>query len=150
MTVLGINFKKGEIRFTALQGTKAKPILVEKGAHAVITAQTTPHLLNWFETTFEEMINRLKPDRLAYKLLLSPKKQQLEYISYPEAILNLVAFKRGIPIQSYTTGNFVSSKFGQPKTLDLYKYCDDIFGNNPPKWDKDQKNSLIPAWLELP
>lgn len=150
MTVLGVNFKKGEIRFTVLDGTKEKPVMIEKGAHAVITAPTTPHLLNWFETTFEELINRVAPDRIAYKLLLSPKKQQLEYISYPEAILNLVAYKRDVPIRSYTTLNFVGSKFGLTKSTDIYEHCDTVFGENPPKWDRDQKNSLLAAWLELP
>ena len=150
MKVLGVNLKKGEIRFTVLEGSREKPTLVEKGAHTVITAQSTPHLLDWFETTFEELINRIQPDKIAYKLLLAQKKAQLDYITYPEAILNLLAFKKSLSIKSYTTQNFVPSKFGLPKTVNLHTFCDEVFGKNPPKWDKDQKNSLIAAWLELP
>jgi len=149
MRVLGFNLQKGHIRYSVLEGTKDAPILVEKNRHKVITASSTSDLMDWFETTFDSLISRVMPDKIAYRLALEPRKAQISYLTFPYAILNLIVHKKNLPITEYTSRNFVPSKFGLDKKTDIYNYCDTIFGMNPPYWDKAQKYSLIAAWLEL-
>ncbi len=149
MKVLGFDLLKGQIRYSVLEGTKDNPTLVDKNRHKVIVSSSIPDLMDWFETTFESLINRLEPDRLAYRLALEPRRAQISYLTFPYAILNLIAYRKGLSIAEYTSGNFVASKFGLDKKIDMYEYCDEIFGTNPPYWDKNQKYSIIAAWLEL-
>ena len=149
MKTLGFNLQKGQIRYSLLEGTKDNPILIEKNLHKVISSPSIPNLMDWFETTFQSLIIRLEPDKIAYRLALEPKRVQISYLTFPYAVLNLIAYKKELPIAEYTSGNFVASKFGLDKKVDIYKYCDKVFGINPPYWDTNQKYSVIAAWLEL-
>jgi hypothetical protein len=148
MDVLGFNLQKGEIRFSLLTGTKQVPRLVEKGRHLVID-EATPQLMDWFESTFDSIITRTSPDRIAYRLSLEPTKSQIQYLTFPYAILNLLAHRKKIEIYEYVTLNFTASKFGQPKGTNVYEYCTKVFGEHPPHWDKNQQNSILAAWLTL-
>lgn len=148
MNVLGFNLQKGEIRFSLLTGTKQAPVLVEKGRHLVVD-ETAPELMDWFESTFDSIITKTNPNRIAYRLSLNPTKPQIQYLTFPYAILNLLAHRKNIEIFEYITQNFTASKFGQPKGTDVYEYCTKVFGEHPPHWDKNQQNSLLAAWLSL-
>lgn len=150
MKILGIHLLKGELRYTILKGTKQKPILIDKNRLSTISTSNIPELMDWFETNFNQLIAKLGPEKIAYRLTLNPKKDQLFSTEFPYGILNLICYKQNIPIDFYVPQSFKPSKLNQPKDIDIYSYCDQIFGQHPPYWDKNQKNSLLVAWFELP
>lgn len=149
MKVLGINILSGKIHYCVLEGSKASPSLVEKDRIVTISSAQVPALMDWFETTIENLINRINPDKIAYRQSLNLNKAQQYNISYPHGILNLLAFKKNIDIKSWVPQNFVASKLGLPKGSNLLEICDQQFGKNPPYWDSGMKNSVLSAWMAL-
>ncbi len=106
--------------------------------------------MDWFDTQFRSLLDQHKPDKIAYRLTLDPKKDQLFTSEFPLGILNLHAHQRGLPIAGYTPRAFVGSKLGLKKGADLSLHCDDVFGEHPPYWDNNQKYAILVAWFELP
>ncbi len=149
MKVLGFDLSKNEIRYSLLEGRIKEPVLVEKERLVVLSTTRVPELMNWFETTYDSLITRMKPDKVAYRLSLEPLRDQMFYLIYPYGVLELLCFKRNIPISSHTKRNFAPTKFNLPKNSNVYKYCDEVFGINRPYWDEKQKHSLLSAWLNL-
>jgi Holliday junction resolvasome RuvABC endonuclease subunit len=147
--VLGINILTGKIYYCVVEGTKTSPLLIEKDRIVTITSAQVPSLMDWFETTFENLINRINPDKIAYRQSLNLNKAQQYNISYPHGILNLLAHKKHISIQSWVPQNFVASKLGLLKGTNLLEKCDLQFGKNPPYWDSGMKNSILSAWMAL-
>ncbi len=150
MKILGVHVATGQLRYSVLEGTKANPVLIEKGKLSTIDPKNAPQLMDWYESQFSLILDQHTPDRIAYRLTLQPNKNQLITSSFPMGILNLLAHRRNLPIQLYVSGNFVASKLSLAKGTDIYAYCDQVFGMNPPYWDKNQKNSVLVAWFELP
>jgi hypothetical protein len=150
MKVLGIHIATGQLRYSILEGTKAIPSLVMKDRLITTDPQNVPALMDWFETQFNLLLYQSKPDRIAYRLTLAPKKDQLFTSSFPFGILNLLAHRNSIPISSYVAGNFVASRLNLPKGTDIYAHCDSVFGSRPPYWDTNQKHAILAAWFELP
>lgn len=109
-----------------------------------------PALMDWYDTQFAAILDAQTPDRIAYRLTLEPKKEQLFTSEFPFGILNLHAYKRGIPITNIVPRSFVASKLGLAKGKDLLSYCDDVLGMHPPYWDANQKYAILAAWFELP
>lgn len=149
MRVLGLEIIKGQLRYSVLEGTKEEPSLIGKNRIVVPEMESIPELMDWFDSEFDELISKYKPSKIAYRLALEPRKQQMSYLIYPWAILNLKCFEKDLEAKDYIKRNFVPNKFGLGKNIDLYNHCDEIFGINPPYWDKNQKYSLLAAWLEL-
>jgi hypothetical protein len=150
MKVLGIHIATGQLRYSVLEGSKASPALVAKERMLTTEPKDAPPLMDWYESQFNLILDRYAPDRIAYRLTLAPKKNELVTSSFPLGILNLLAHHRNLPITSYVHGNFVASRLSLPMETDIYAYCDQIFGSNPPYWDKNQKHSVLVAWFELP
>lgn len=149
MNVLGIVVAKGNFRYALLTGTKQKPDLVEKGRFVTPDPEDVPALMNWYESQFGQLIARLTPDRVAYRLPLDPNKEQLFTSEFPLGILNLLAFQKELPITPYSPQSFVPSKLHLPKSTDLYVTCDHTFGIQSPYWDNPQKHAILVAWFEL-
>jgi len=149
MKTLGINLETGSLRYCVLEGTKKAPTLIEKDKLDINSATTTDALMNWYDSTFENIINRVQPDAIGCRLALNAKKNQIRYWYYPYGVLNGIAHKKGIPVTEYVTQNFTASKFGLTKGIDLFNHIDIVFGKNPPYWDKSQKNSMLSAWMLL-
>lgn len=149
MRVLGIHLLSGQLLYALVEGDKTSPTLIEKSRLIPISTTCIGELMNWFETNFEALITRLQPDKVAHRLTLQPDKKQIIHLEFPLGVLNLICFKHGIPTSNYTPPGYTASKLGMPKTTDLYQHCDDIFGKNPPYWDKNLKNALLAAWFEL-
>lgn len=150
MKVLGVHIATGQFRYSILNGTKVAPALVEKGRLVTPAADDVPALMDWYESQFNLLLDQFAPDRIAYRLTLAPKKKQLFTSSFPLGILNFLAYRRNLPISSYVSGNYVASRLGLSKEIDLYAYCDTVLGSNPPYWDQNQKHSVLAAWFELP
>jgi hypothetical protein len=147
--VLGIHLAKGQLRYTLLDGTKKAPILVEKDRLVTTDPANVPQLMAWYNSQFQQLLDRLTPDKIAYRVALSPMKEQLFTSEFPFGLLNLCAYQRDMPIIPYTPQSFVASKLGLPKGTDLSAACDDALGVHPPYWDTHQKYSVLVAWFEL-
>ena len=150
MAIVGFDLHKGFLRYSVLDGNKAAPVLVYKERHTVLQTESIPELMDWFESTFRSILTQYTPTGISYRLSLEPKKDQISYLIYPWAILNLISYQNRIPISFFTCRALSPARLVQPKDTDLYSYCDTVFGNNPPYWDIYQKNSILVAWFNLP
>lgn len=149
MKIIGFHILSGKIYYAVLDGTKQNPSLIEKNKKITLSTNSIPESMDWFETTFENIINRINPDEISYRQSLNLKKNQQYNISFPYGILNLLSFKKSIPINSWVPQNFVASKLGMTKGTDLISACDHTFGQNPPYWDVNMKNAILAAWMSL-
>lgn len=149
MRVLGIHISKGQFFHAVLEGTKSNPVLVEKRRLVTVDPNHVPELMDWYETTFAGLISQHAPDKIAYRLTLDPKKEQLFTSVFPLGILNLLAHRQAIPAVPYTARAFVASKLGLPKRTNIYAECDSYFTPEPPYWNDYQKHAILAAWFEL-
>jgi hypothetical protein len=149
MRVIGFNLETKSMRYTVLEGTKAAPVFMEKDRIVINATTSIPALMDWFESSFQNLINRVNPEIIGCKISLKGKKHQIPFWYYPYGILNNIAHKQGIDVSEFTSGNFTASKFGLPKTTNIYTHIDATFGTHPPHWDKNQKYSLLAAWMML-
>lgn len=149
MAVLGINLEKNGFRFTVLDGERENPNLVEKQKILIGVNSTVPELMDWYESSFENLLNKYEPENIGAKLGLNAKKDQIPYWYYPYGVLHNLAFKKGINITEYVPANFTPSKFGLAKGIDIYDHIDTVMGVHKPHWDKSQKYSVLAAWMLL-
>ncbi|WP_026842801.1 RuvC family protein [Citrifermentans bremense] len=149
MKVLGIALQKNHLRFAVVEGDKGAPILRDKGRQPTSAPDDVPRLLDWYETHFEHLINEHTPDAIAYKLTLEPSLEQLHTLAFPMGVLNLIAKKKNIPICEYSSRGITPSKLGLPRSTNLLEHVDSVFGDNPPYWDKAQKEAVLVAWFCL-
>ena len=139
MPVLGIVLQKNFMRFSVLDGDRDGPIFIDKGRIATCDPKDVPQLMDWYETSFQQIIAEYHPSIIAYKLSLDPNIEQLHNLSFPLGVLNLLARKRGIQVKEFSHRAITPNKLGLHKSVDLQKYVDDTFGERPPYWDKYQK-----------
>ena len=149
MKVLGLHIAAGQLRFTVLEGTKAAPSLLGKDRLLTSDPSKVPELMDWYENQFTQLLNLYLPDRIAYRLTLTPRKMQLFTSCFPFGILYLLAYRRNIPVTPYVSANYVASRLNLPKGTDIYAHCDHVLGSHPPYWDMNQKHSVLAAWFEL-
>lgn len=149
MKILGMNLLKGKFYYAILEGTKVNPTLIYKDRLVTVDPNSTPSLMNWYETEFHRIITNYTPDKISYRLALNPSKDQILSSILPLGVINLLSFKSNIQIIGYSPQSFVASKLNLPKGTDLYKHCDKIFGKNPPYWDNNIKNAILASWFEL-
>lgn len=149
MKALGIALQKNYLRFAVVEGDQDDPTLVEKGRQTTCDPEDVPALMDWYETHFQHLISKHEPDVIAYKLVLDPKLEQQHTLAFPCGILNLLARKQGIEIKEYSQRAITPSKLGLSKSTDLMAHVDETFGENPPYWDKYQKEAVLVAWFAL-
>lgn len=149
MKVLGIHLQKEKLYYAVIEGSKSSPVLVEKERLCTVSWGNVPEFMDWFETHISQIISTHSPDKISYRLTLDPKKEQLFTLIMPLGILNLLAHKENIPTKDYTARSYTPSKLGLSRGLDLYSYCDSIFGTPRPYWDKNMKNAILAGWFEL-
>ena len=149
MKALGINFAQNDLRFVALEKNLGVIGILAKDK-IVYPDLEIPYLMEWFETQLGLLIHHHQPDKIGYKVSLSlDSVKQVQQSCYPQGILNLVAKKKNISISSWTPQGINATKFGEPKTKDVYAYVDTILGAHPPYWDKPTKDALLTAWFSL-
>lgn len=149
MKSIGVDLKKGAILLCCLEGTFENPVLVEKCKRIINPETPLPEYMDKFESEFNAFINKHSPDRIGYRLVIPDTKEKVHTLSFPYGILNLIAKKTGIQIREFVHQNFVATKFGLSKGLDLYEHCDAVFGSTPPSRNKAQKNAILSAWLSM-
>jgi Holliday junction resolvasome RuvABC endonuclease subunit len=149
MKVLGIHIATNQLRYAVLDGTRAVPRLVDKDRLSTPDPANVAALMDWFESQFIRLLDQHTPDRIACRLTLSPKKNQLFTSCFPFGVLYLLAHHRNIPVVPYVSGNYVASRLNLPKGTNIYAHCDQVLGVHPPYWDDNQKHAILAAWFEL-
>lgn len=149
MPVLGLNLEKSGLRYTVLDGTKSHPKLVHYEKISANNFSDIPQSMNWYETTFQNLITRFQPTAIGIKVSLQADKDQIAPWYYPLGILHKQAFQNGITTAEFVAPNFTPSKFNLDKSTKIYDHIDAIFGVFTPKWDRNQKYALLAAWMIL-
>lgn len=150
MKIIGFNFTQNNFRFCVLDGEASPPTIIEKNKIIYPNNMETDDLMEWFETQLSLIIDKNTPNHISYKISLNLNTlEQIRSSCYPQAILNLLAKKKGIPISNYSTQAINATKFGQPKQTDVFGYIDKIIGTHPPHWDKATKEAVLVAWFNL-
>lgn len=150
MKIIGFNFTKNDFRFCVLNGLTDPPIVIEKNKIVYPNNMDTGELMEWFETQLSLVIDKHGPNQISHKISLNlTTLDQIKTSCYPQAILNLLAKKKNIPINTYSSQAINATKFGQPKKTDVFAYIDPIIGTHPPYWDKPTKEAVLVAWFNL-
>ncbi len=149
MAVLGINLVKDGLRYCVLDGGRDSPTLVHYEKVQTNNFPNTQQLMNWYETTFQNLITRFSPETIGIKVSLNAKKAEIAPWYYPLGILHNLSHQNQINTFEFVSGNFTASKFGMDKSINIYDYIDQHFGVFQPKWDKNQKYALLAAWMNL-
>jgi hypothetical protein len=150
MKIIGFNFTMNDFRYCVLDGITNPPAIIEKNKIVYPNNMDTADLMEWFETQLSLIIDKHQPNKISHKISLTlTKLDQIRNSCYPQAILNLLAKKKSISINSYSSPAINATKFGQPKKTDVYGYIDGIIGANPPYWDKATKEAVLVAWFNL-
>lgn len=149
MKALGMNFTQNDLRYSVLDNSSDPPTILGK-QKIVYPTGDVPSLMEWFETQLNLIIDKHHPETIGYKVSLTLSTiKQIQHSCYPQAILNLIAKRRNIEIVQYTPQGINATKFGQPKTTDVYEYINSAIGTHPPYWDKATKDSVLVAWFNF-
>lgn len=149
MKVLGINLETKSFRIAVMEGSRDAPNLIQKEKVVFNSALSITALMDWYETTFLEIIDRVNPDKISIKLTLNGKKDKISKWYYPLGVLHKIAFEKNLPVNEFIQQNFTANKFNWPKKTDIYTHVDEVLGAHPPHWDKNQKYAVFAAWLGL-
>ncbi|MBJ8554223.1 MULTISPECIES: hypothetical protein [Acinetobacter] len=149
MATLGISLEKNGLRVIVLDGGKSAPILKYSEKIESRNFSTIPQLMNWYESIFQSLLTKYEPSIVGVKISLNAQKGCIAPWYYPLGLLHYQAFKRDIEIKEFVSMNFTSSKFSLDKSINIYDHVDHIFGEQSPKWDKNQKYAVLAAWMVL-
>ena len=150
MKILGFNFTKNDFRYSLLDGITNPPTIIDKNKILYPKSMNTSELMEWFETQLSLIIDKHNPNQISHKISLNLSSlDQIKNSCYPQAILNLIAKRKNIPINSFSSQAINATKFGQTKNTDVYIYIDPIIGTHPPYWDKPTKDAVLVAWFNL-
>lgn len=149
MTVLGINLVKDGLRYCVLDGDKDKPTLIHHEKVQTNNFSNTQQLMNWYETTFQNLITRFSPKTIGIKVSLNAKKAEITPWYYPLGILHNLSHKNQINTSEFVSANFTASKFGMDKSVNIYDYIDKEVGLLQLRWDKNQKYAFLSAWMVM-
>lgn len=111
MRILGISLRKDELHYAVIEGQRMLDSkVIELKKISVRSTGNVPELMNWFDSNFRELINKYKPDRIAYKLHLNTDKDQMIYLQFPMGVLNLICHSEKIPTTSRSTSYITKAR----------------------------------------
>lgn len=146
MSVIGFSFLKQQVRYTVLDGTKNQPVFVGKDKSEYGADLTPTELSVWLSRNISETLNRIKPEKVLYRLSWSFKKQAQCYsLIYPCAILEIECFNLNILCHGFGHQALTNNSLGFPRGVDTQSHCTQLLGNHPPYWDNHQINSALAA-----
>ena len=148
MPCIGFSIQKGELHYCVLRGSREVPIYLDHGLHRFDPTQPRTALANLFKQTFKEVLDRVQPTKLAYRLSLDLKKaDQFAYLSFPFGILNLIAYEAALPINEYVSQSFTKRALDFPG--DKHAACDARIVNFPSAAKKETRSAALAAWMAL-
>ncbi len=149
MAVLGISLVKNGFRYCVLDGNNDSPTIINFNKIEISLSHNPQKLMNWYETTFQNLITNFSPTIIGLKVTLDAKKDEIAPWYYPLGLIHNLSYKNQIKTVEFVPRNFTASKFGMHKSVDIYDYIDKNFGMFKPKWDKHQKYALLSAWMVM-
>jgi hypothetical protein len=148
VTAVGFNINKGELWHCTLDGTRGVPVFILHGRDRFDPEQPRTALANYFKQTFNEIISRASPDRLAYRLSLDAKSAgQIAYLCFSFGILNLIAHELSLPLHEFTSQSFTKRALGF--SGNKFDACDEMIEKRPMKWGDPEKLAALAAWMTL-
>ncbi|MEG0546327.1 MAG: hypothetical protein RR552_03970 [Oscillospiraceae bacterium] len=141
MKSLGIAIKKNEIWFAILEGgSKSNAVIISIVKHSFRAGQPLPELMLYFYNLFAEIIEENNPDKIACKVHLGSKKDQIPYMHYPIGVLAYICKLKNIPLEERTGAWIVG---GKKKKINQ---CMDKFADADLKAEK--LAAVLVAWFE--
>lgn len=111
MRILGISLRKNELYYAVIEGAKkSESNLIELRKTNIRDTESTPELMNWFDSNFRELIEKFKPDHVTYKLHLNTNKDQMAYLQFPMGVLNLICCTEKIEITARSTSYITNER----------------------------------------
>lgn len=140
MRILGISIKKNELWYAVVEGSQMDDAtIIDIGKQNFRNESAT--LMLDFHNLFNELISKYKPDRVAHKLSLDIKLNQIPYLHFPFGVLHLICSQKGVGINSRST-SWISAGSNK-KTNRFYNHF------TQKKFNQDELHSALVAWYEL-
>ncbi|MEG2410142.1 MAG: hypothetical protein RSA96_04305 [Erysipelotrichaceae bacterium] len=141
MKALGIAIKKNEICFAILDGSlKSDAVITLVEKHSFRAGQPLSDLMMCFYNLFTEVIDKNCPDKIACKVHLDSKKDQIPYMHYPIGVLAYICKLKNIALQERTGAWITGGK--KKKMIE----CMDKFKEADLKTEK--LAAVLIAWFE--
>ena len=121
MAVLGINLEKKGLRYCVLDGERDTPNLVHYEKVQTNNSPNAQQLMNWYETTFQNIITRFSPVSIGIKVSLNAKKAEIAPWYYPLGMLQNIAYQNRISTFEFVSGNLCSNLFQLLNRVNFYK-----------------------------
>ena len=118
MKVLGIAPEKNGFRYCVLSGNRDNPHIIHYEKIQSNNFTCIQQLMNWYETSFENLISKFTPSCIGIKVSLAAKKDQIAHWYYPFGILHNSAHQKNTKTFEFVSANFTASKFGMDKTIE--------------------------------
>jgi hypothetical protein len=151
--VVGFKIIARSISWVAVEGTQSCPAYVEHHRDFVPEGREPEDLLaEWVEPVFTNVINRLKPARIAYMLTLpqqgkNPSFDHIRRVYYPLGLLAFMAHKDDIPV---ACESLKGKPFGLRKLHEVEAHVRSLLGDYSTHWDREMLHAAAAAILRLP
>lgn len=150
-SVIGVKVVSDNINWVALDGTRKAPQYVEHGRDKFPGYEETAEVLDWAETLFGNLLDRQRPDQIAYKLSRPLiRNEQIFRIYFTLGVLNLSAFRRKVFITHISEPGMRHTAFGLSKGSDIRQHMTDVLGHHGQYWNGDMLEAAAVAYLRLP
>jgi Holliday junction resolvasome RuvABC endonuclease subunit len=152
MRALGFNVANGILKFAVLEGTIDKPLFSEREKLEYRPQAVLSHRMAWFQDQFDVLIDRLRPDAVAYRMHMgrAMTQEQIGTYHYPWGILLLVCGRQNVAAAEFTGASLTAKRFGLAKGEKPMAVIDAVIGTHPPHWDDAQRYAACVAWGSLP
>ncbi|MCH5250922.1 MAG: hypothetical protein J1E98_13360 [Lachnospiraceae bacterium] len=140
MKCLGIAIMKNEIWYSIVEGAKMDTALICETGKQNYRSESRSLMMDFYNI-FVELITKYKPDRVAYKLYLDTKMQQIPYMHYSLGVLNLVCFQYGIGARARSSNWITAGK--KAKIIRFENYF------SQRNFKNEEMVATLVAWFEL-
>lgn len=148
MRSIGFNITKGRLWYCVLEGSRVTAELVYHSYEKFDVEQPHPLLTNYFKQAFKEVVEKHKPDIIAYRMSLEGKKKSIPYLYFSFGVLNLLAHELEMPIFSTISQTFSAKALGARG--DKFAVCDQLIAAIPAiKWNNDYRYAALAAWISM-
>lgn len=140
MKCLGIAIKKNEVWYSVVDGVQMDMAIIIDTGKQNYRAESQSLMMD-FSNIFIELITKYKPDRVAYKLYLDAKMQQIPYMHFSLGVLDLICLQNGIQARARSSKWITAGK--RAKIIQFEQYFADK------KFTNEEMAATLIAWFEL-
>lgn len=140
MKCLGIAIKKNEVWYSVVDGVQMNTAIIIDTGKQNYRAESQSLMMD-FSNIFIELITKYKPDRVAYKLYLDAKMQQIPYMHFSLGVLDLICLQNGIQARARSSKWITAGK--RAKIIQFEQYFADK------KFTNEEMAATLIAWFEL-